>query len=207
MNVNPFSYLIEKLKSKADTAGTGLAKSGTTISTYVPRVNQDANTKPGQFSFNILEYDNQSTNLPTNDFYHILTTEGQDARYVVQLALGMTADKAFVRKCYNDTWGLWNELAFKSDIPNITVLEIDTTGKSLNTAYSESLPTGYTRDNCIMSTACFIKYDTQYSLFSLIDDPDLAISIGITSSSQLGYTLIGSQTLNGILKVALIKYS
>ena len=108
--------LTSDIDGKVDTAGTGLTKNGTTISTYVPRVGQDVNTKPGQFRFNILEYNNASANIPTSHFYHILTSEGEDVAYAVQLALGMTIDRVFVRRCDANTWGSWNELAFKSDI-------------------------------------------------------------------------------------------
>ena len=119
MNVNPFSYLIEKLKSKVDTAGIGLVKSGTTISTFVPRVAQSANTKPGQNSFDINEYNASSADLPDSNFYHILTAEGPDDAYLTQIALGMTANKMYYRRCNANVWGPWEELAFKSDIPTV----------------------------------------------------------------------------------------
>ena len=51
-----------------------------------------------------------STNLPQSGYCHILTSQGYDPTYTVQLALGMTYDGVFIRKKYAGVWDGWVRL-------------------------------------------------------------------------------------------------
>ena len=91
--------------------GTGLALSGTTFRTTVPRVTKSANSLPGANTCIVEEYKNgDSYNLPSNHFYHIYTAEGNNTDYATQLALGMTTSDAYYRNYSSGTWGEWKLL-------------------------------------------------------------------------------------------------
>lgn len=87
----------------ADTSG---------ISNYnnVPRISKDSRYKPGVNTLAVEEFQNNSANLPNANWYHIYTSEGSDSAYAVQLALGMTVDGAYYRKCSANSWGGWIDL-------------------------------------------------------------------------------------------------
>lgn len=77
----------------------------------VSRVAKSCNSIPGINKMRIEEYSGGSNyNLPSNAFWHIYTSEGSDNRYACQLALGMTADGAYVRRYSNSSWGGWKSL-------------------------------------------------------------------------------------------------
>jgi hypothetical protein len=93
------------------TAGTGLKLSSNQFSLNVPRVSKTANSLPGVNTAAIEEYTNGTNyNLPTNNFYHILTFEGNDNNYATQLALGMNIAAAYYRLYGNGTWYPWLRL-------------------------------------------------------------------------------------------------
>lgn len=83
---------------------------GRATESYVPRVNENSQFKPGANTSIIKEFDSRSSNLPSADWYHIYTSEGSDTNYAVQLALGMTTNKAYYRNCNNNTWNGWVDL-------------------------------------------------------------------------------------------------
>ena len=95
-------------------AGTGLKSSLTsgvvTTSTNVERLSSSANVSLPENSFSIVEMTDAATNLPQSGYCHILTSQGYDPTYTVQLSLGMTYDGAFLRKKYAGTWGAWVRL-------------------------------------------------------------------------------------------------
>ena len=90
----------------SDTSGT----SNYSNYTGVQRVSKDSRYKPGTNTLVVEEFQNNSANIPTNAWYHIYTSEGSDANYAVQLALGMTADGVYYRKCITGGWGNWIDL-------------------------------------------------------------------------------------------------
>ena len=94
------------------TAGSGLKLSSNQFSLNVPRVAKSANSLPGTNTAIIEEYTGGSNyNLPTNNYYHILTFEGSDNKYATQLALCMNDGKAaYYRNYYNSTWQPWLRL-------------------------------------------------------------------------------------------------
>lgn len=92
-------------------AGTGLALSGTTFRTAVPRVAKDSHSLPGQNTCIVEEYTNGTNyNLPSNHYYHIYSSQGSDVNYGCQLALGMTTAGVYYREYNNKTWGSWRSL-------------------------------------------------------------------------------------------------
>lgn len=76
----------------------------------VQRVSKDSRYKPGINTLVVEEFQNNSANLPSSAWYHVYTSEGSDADYVVQLALGMTVDGAYYRKRTSGGWGNWIDL-------------------------------------------------------------------------------------------------
>lgn len=99
----------------------------------VSRTSQNTEFKPGKNQAILYEFAGEASNLPTSAYYHILTSEGPDDRYAVQLALGMTTDGAYYRRC-STTWGLWKPLT------SITVYS-SSTGATTTTAFA--IPSGY----------------------------------------------------------------
>lgn len=101
-------------------AGKGLALSGTTFRTTIPRVAKSCNSIPGLNTVIFEEYTSGSNyNLPSNAWYHIITQEGNDAAYATQLALGMTADAAYYRKYSGSSWGGWKSLINTNTITGV----------------------------------------------------------------------------------------
>ena len=85
----------------------------------VARVVKDSRYKPGVDTMVVEEFQNGSANLPNANWYHIYTSEGDDDKYVVQLALGMTVDGVYYRKCSANSWGGWIDL-IKPSWGNVT---------------------------------------------------------------------------------------
>lgn len=83
---------------------------GRATESYVPRVNENSQFKPGANTSIVKEFDSRSSNLPSADWYHIYSSEGSDTNYAVQLALGMTTNKAYYRNCTSNTWNGWVDL-------------------------------------------------------------------------------------------------
>lgn len=95
------------------TAGTGLRLSGTTILTDVKRYNgADANYKPGQNRFELIEFSNSSSNMPSSQWHHILTSEGEDPNYLTQLAMSMTGSPSvYYRQLNGNVYSEWCRLS------------------------------------------------------------------------------------------------
>ena len=81
----------------------------------LPRLTGSSNTPnylPGSSTFEIKEFGNDCSNMPTAAWYHIFTGQGSDSNYNTQLALGMTNQAVFYRYRNSGTWGSWKQLAF-----------------------------------------------------------------------------------------------
>ena len=84
--------------------------SGNSLHMQVPRVAKSCNYQPGKNLMVIEEYTSgASYNLPSNAWYHIFTSEGSDANYACQLALGMTTSAAYYRR-YAGSWTAWQSI-------------------------------------------------------------------------------------------------
>lgn len=91
------------------------------------RTTSNANYKPGVNAFDAKEFSSSSENIPTQDFYHIITMQGQDVReeYVTQLAVGMTKDAMYYRRMDHDAWGEWKKVILSGDPITPTVKQTE----------------------------------------------------------------------------------
>ena len=77
----------------------------------VPTVSKSASYDPGTRTGELAEFMPGSTyDLPTNDYYTILTTNGFYTSRGVQLALGSDVDKIAYRNKKNGSWGEWDDI-------------------------------------------------------------------------------------------------
>lgn len=76
----------------------------------LPSVTQNASYSPGLNRVEVKEFSPTSANVPSSAWYHIFTTEGADAAYNTQLALGMTEETVYYRNKINNTWGSWRKV-------------------------------------------------------------------------------------------------
>lgn len=83
---------------------------GSANALYSPRISTTANYKPGANRSEMREFEDGVANTPTNSYYHILTTEGPDAAYATQLAMGMTTTNIAYRNLNADTWSAWQTI-------------------------------------------------------------------------------------------------
>ncbi len=84
---------------------------GTTHNFIVPRVAKTANTVPGKNLGLVEEFTaGDSYGLPSNHFYYILSAQGNDTAYSVQLALGETINAVYYRRYASSSWGSWTSL-------------------------------------------------------------------------------------------------
>jgi len=80
---------------------------------YVPRVARTCNNLPGKNKLVVEEYTSGTAyNLPTGQWYHIITCEGSDINYATQIAIGMTTRGIYYRNYFNGIWNTWNKLVF-----------------------------------------------------------------------------------------------
>ena len=82
---------------------------------YLPRVIKNANYQPGPARIEAAEFDNRSSNLPDNNWFHIITGQGADENYNSQLALGMTGERMYYRNRDGGSWTSWKKIAYTSD--------------------------------------------------------------------------------------------
>ena len=84
---------------------------GTTHKFVVPRVAKTANTIPGKNLGLVEEFTaGDSYGLPSNHYYYILSAQGNDTAYSVQLALGETVNAVYYRRYASSSWGSWASL-------------------------------------------------------------------------------------------------
>ena len=84
---------------------------GPATNVAIARVTKDSKVFPGANKVVFEEYTNGTTyNLPSNHFYHIMSAQGNDAKYGTQLALGMTTTAAYYRSYNNQTWSDWKSI-------------------------------------------------------------------------------------------------
>lgn len=125
------------------TAGKGLILSDSNeFSIYVPRVIQSCNDLPGRNKFTLKEYQyGEGYNLPTQNYYHIYTSQGQDIKYATQLALGMTTEEAYYRVYYNGTWKNWHSI-INTDTTYSAGTGISISGTTINNSGVRSISAG-----------------------------------------------------------------
>lgn len=82
----------------------------------VPRVSNDTEYDITTNKSEMKEFVKTASNLPSDSFYHILSTDGDDKTYETQLALGMTKEDVEYRVKQENIWGEWLKLAFQSDV-------------------------------------------------------------------------------------------
>lgn len=143
LNSEGLAYFWSKIKALVDTkanashthnyAGSSSA-GGSANLLYLPRVTEDANYSPGANRVETKEFTSVSSNLPSSNYYHILTAQGSDNKYETQLALCMTSSSVQYRNKINNSWLAWKRLSFpysisKSDT-TITLTEAYTGSKT-----------------------------------------------------------------------------
>lgn len=93
---------------KSYTAGEGLKLVNNAFKINMPRVNKSCNKALERETVTFEEYIQGDTfNLPSNHYYHIITMTGNDSKYATQIALGMTTNSIYYRRCDNNNWGNW----------------------------------------------------------------------------------------------------
>lgn len=93
----------------------------------VSRVTKDSKTFPGANKAIIEEYvGGANYNLPSSQYFHIISIQGPDTKYGTQLALGMTTLGAYYRNYNNQTWSDW-----KSIINTNTTYTLGTSGNNV----------------------------------------------------------------------------
>ena len=86
----------------------------------------DANNLGEGFSVYVTEIcgGGDSINTPSsndsNPWFHIITFRGADGDYATQLALGMTIDGVWYRRCNGAIWGEWRKV-WEKDIPKTSI--------------------------------------------------------------------------------------
>ena len=101
----------QSLTNTIYSAGAGLRLNGTTIISNAPRVAKDSKAFGGQNTWIMEEYTSGANyNLPSNAWYHIMSTQGYNTGYGTQLALGMTTEGVYYRRYDNRTWTAWKSL-------------------------------------------------------------------------------------------------
>ena len=141
-------------------AGSSSAGGPATISTKlsVPRVTEDSKAFAGCNTCVIKEYQPNSANIPSNAWYHIMSSQGNDTNYGTQLALGMTADGVYYRRYDSATWGSWFPIGRFTATPTTgqVVITDGTTGGVKSS--------GYTIATSVPSNAVFTDTDTKVNV-------------------------------------------
>lgn len=109
MNVNPFSYLIEKLKGKVDKHTSFVGAT-------------DIDTVKAQGVYPLSQYNSNLPEIGSNKDWSTLYVSGNENDVASQLFVSR-GNRMFFRRCVLGTWGSWNELALKSDYGAKTVVE------------------------------------------------------------------------------------
>lgn len=95
----------------------------------LPRVTKDANTTAQRNTFKVEEFSSGTNyNLPSDAWYHIFTSQGDDINYATQLALGMTTtDIAYrIRNGSATAWNGWNTIIHSGNYTSYTVTKTGT---------------------------------------------------------------------------------
>ena len=128
-------------------AGKGLRLSGTQFISDAPRVAKDSKAFGGAYTWIMEEYTaGANYNLPSNAWYHIMSTQGADTAYGTQLALGMTTAAAYYRVYSGGSWGNWQSIinTWRGIQNNLTS---QSTTDSLSAYQGYLLANGSARDN------------------------------------------------------------
>ena len=102
-------------------ANGGNADKSSTLA--IPRVQGNADYKPGSNVSEIKEFNSGSTNLPNAAWYHILSSEGSDSNFVTKLALGMTIPNIYY-KAIGSGNNNWLEIITSNNIGSQSVASV-----------------------------------------------------------------------------------
>lgn len=122
-------------------SGNATSATSATTSQYltVSRVAKDSQSLPGANKCIVEEYSSGTNyNLPSNAYYHIYSSQGDDTRYGCQLALGMNTEAAYYRVYNNQSWGNWKSIINTNTDVNV---KVNNTNPASGTWY---YPTWYT---------------------------------------------------------------
>lgn len=100
-----------------------LPKNGTSAKTnafHVPRVSKNPSYSPGVYTAVLEEFQSNCEGLPSSQYYHILTSQGGDNTYLVQLAMGMTVDDICFRNVRANAWGNWIHILHSGNVSGYT---------------------------------------------------------------------------------------
>lgn len=120
----------------------------------LPRVySGNANYKPGKDIFEIKEFSNNSNNIPTSNWYHIITMQGNDAeeKYIAQLAVGETIDALYYRNLNKNVYSKWYKILFAGDA-------LPTTGEGVHSAYGIAGQKGYVKFASLKINSTFVDH-------------------------------------------------
>lgn len=117
VSVNGSTNATLKLPATIKATLTGNASSADVIKT--PRVAGNFNDIPATERTVFKEYNDSSSNRPSNHWYYSMTLQGADANYTTQLALGMTTEQLHYRTRQGGNWGQWKKLGFAPITTNV----------------------------------------------------------------------------------------
>lgn len=135
MNVNPFSYLIEKLKSKADKG-----ESAPPTDNSIP-ANADLNDY-GTVGFYKCGGGNAVVNKPTGvGAFGLIVIHSASGAYYEQRLTDSNSRKTYVRYGVSGTWGSWGTIALTSDIGNMCMEYVENVSFTFSGSNTSSILT------------------------------------------------------------------
>lgn len=136
----------------------GTLYSGWSGGLQVPRVAKSCNYLPGINKMELQEFNSGTNyNLPSNAWYHIYTSEGTDANYACQLALGMTTNAAYYRRYSGGAWQSWTSLVNTDTNTTYSIATGDSNGQIKVTPSSGS---AYNVSVKGLGSAAYVNADT-----------------------------------------------
>lgn len=85
----------------------------------VPRNAQNLDDGPGINTLTVKEQGPYSENIPEENWFHAIRSQGDDTNYQVQLLLGMTSNNMYFRNMQNGGWKPWDKILKNSDLSTI----------------------------------------------------------------------------------------
>lgn len=209
MNVNPFSYLIEKLKSKAD-KGESAPPTDDNIPT-----NADLNNYT-TVGFYHCGGGNTVANKPTGvGAFGLIVIHSAGGAYYEQRLTDSYSKKSYVRYGVSGTWGSWNELALDKGSVSVTADGVKTYKQLFNELKNliDFSKVGVTTKLSLDTTYFTISYNGgANAIFSQVDISSQLPSIvrmNISSNSSLttyqnnSYADISNNVLSSGKKIVL----
>lgn len=162
-------------------SGNATSATSATTSQYltVSRVAKDSKSLPGANKCIVEEYSGGANyNLPSNAYYHIYSSQGNDTKYGCQLALGMTTEAAYYRVYNNQSWGDWKSIINTNTDVNV---KVNNTNPTTGTWYYPVWYTGTSGTGNVNANDGFRYYTSQ----------------GTTSAIGIAYLQLGNATASG----------